>query len=598
MTFATKIQSLKGTHVPSGTTNAQCAVDWGRRRVFIGDSTNLARVGIRTGTEQTYALASGYAEGGFPPIGLDSDGNLYQSIAVSLTAGGIQGINGDTLAKTLRASYSAPNFGGSNTVAVKTGSQQFAISTNIGNTIINLNNTSVSKGKYGLVSTGWPNGNARSAICSGKPGSNLAFLLTSPGGSASTQIATLHKIVCGVTAAVSVVETYAPSDLDAAWTEIYVTAICADQTDGNLLAIFGGQTAATTKLVKLDRRDGSIIWATVIPDSAFSIGPQLSQSRIRNQRIGIITSSPSKVTIIDTADGSIETSFTTGLAGLTIHNYQCYDDTLGAIIGVFSMVPASGGPTLLRNTPGTYAGWFVLYVADAITPSIPDIIPGFDEVDPYEPPIIIPPVRQLDLFPQPPFKAYRCGADGVSVFPVPFRIIEQTDLRVEVDGVELTQSDFTYTAADFISGLGAIVPGHNTGHIELVDAASDCIVRIWCDRAPSRTDDIADGEFDKAAANSDLETLWVIDRAQHLLQTRRTDDPETGAVALPAAYAGKRIWLQGDCAATRAGTDTIYDGHSSGTVLTGTGTNSLAELVCVKKDLWFVRTKSGSWSVA
>jgi hypothetical protein len=95
-----------------------------------------------------------------------------------------------------------------------------------------------------------------------------------------------------------------------------------------------------------------------------------------------------------------------------------------------------------------------------------------------------------------------------------------------------------------------------------------------------------------------LETLWVIDRAQHLLQTRRTDDPETGAVALPAAYAGKRIWLQGDCAATCAGSDTIYDGHTSGTVLTGTGTNSLAELVCVKNGLWFVRTKSGSWSVA
>lgn len=591
MTFATKIQSLKGTHVPGGTTNWQCAVDWGRRRVFIGNGTYLARVGIKTGLEQAYVTVASLG-GSFPPIGLDSDGNIYQSIAVSLYAGGIQGISGDTLTKTISAAYASPNYGGSNTVAVKTGSQQFAISTNIGNTIINLNNTSVSKGKYGLVSTGWPNGNARSAICAGKDGSNLAFLLTSPGGSASTQIATLHKIVCGVTAAVSVVETYAPSDLDAAWTEIYVTAICADQTDGNLLAIFGGQTAATTKLVKLDRRDGSIIWATVIPDSAFSIGPQLSQSRIRNQRIGIITSSPSKVTIIDTADGSIETSFTTGLAGLTIHNYQCYDDTLGAIIGVFSMVPASGGPTLLRNTPGTYAGWFVLYVADAITPSTPDIIPGFDEVEPYEPPIIIPPVRQLDLFPQPPFKAYRCGADGVSVFPVPFRIIEQTDLRVEVDGVELTQADFTYTGRD------SQIPGHETGYVTLDTAASDCIVRIWCDRAPARTDDIADGEFDKIAANTEFETLWVLDRAQHLRQTRDTTDPETGTVSLPAAYAGMRKWLHGDCVATRAGSDTIYIAGSSGTVLRGTGTASLLELVSPKKGLWFVRTKSGSWSVA
>jgi hypothetical protein len=403
MTFATKIQSLKGTHVPSGTTNGQCGVDWGRRRVFIGNGTYLSRVGIRTGTEQTYALASGYAEGGFPPIGLDSDGNLYQSIAASLYSGGIQGISGDTLAKTIRATYTAPNYGGSNTVAVKTGSQQFAISTNIGNTIINLNNTSVSKGKNALVSVGWPNGNARSAICAGKPGSNLAFLLTSPGDGISTQISTLHKIVCGITATVSVVDTYVPHDIDSNWTESYIAGACVDETDGDLLvSFFGVGGSQGTYIVKLDHQTGAIVWKCAVDSASGGSGAvgqnQMSQSRIRNQRLVIATnSSGNKITIIDTSDGS-KTSYTTGLNGLTIYNYQCYDDTLGAIIGVFSMVPASGGPTLLRNTPATYAGWFVLYVADAITPSTPDIVPGFDEVEAYEPPIIIPPVRQLDLF--------------------------------------------------------------------------------------------------------------------------------------------------------------------------------------------------------
>lgn len=590
MTFATKIQSLNGAHTAGGSGNGQCAVDWARKRVFIGGGSYICRLGINSGLEQIYLAAANYTDAFMPPLGIDTDGNIHLSLSTSLYAGGTRKLSGDTL-RTITTSAAYLQFGGANMACVKAGSQQFVIDTCTGSTIIgSLNNTPISKAGIYVTNLNWPNSNAQSVNCPGQDGSSVGFVLTSPANDITTKSATLHKVSCGIGATITVVKTYVPADFDATWTGIHGWGICVDQTDGHLLFVVGGQFGGSIRLAKLHKDSGAILWnvsiSGVLPDYQFS------QSRIRNQRLGILTASPNKVTIINTADGSTVDSYTTGLAGITVRGPQCWDDTISAFICNLAFTATTGSPTRLRATPSSYDGWFVLYAAAAISPPIPDSVPGGDEVEPYVPEVPDYTVRQLRLFPRPPFVEYRAGADGVSVFPVPFRIMEQADLRVEVNGVELTQADFTYTGRD------SQMAGHDTGYIDLDTAAASCIVRIWCDRAPARTGDLVDDGFGKTETNSELETLWVLDRAQHLIQTRRTDDPQTGAIALPAAYAGIRKWVQGNCVVTRNGSDVIYNVHTSGSVLTGTGADSLAELVCVKKGVWFVRTKRGSWSLA
>lgn len=596
MTFATSIQSLAGAHILQSTSFTQCAVDWPRERVFISNNNHIARCGLITGLEEAYATLASIGNVETPPVGIDIGGSIYMSGADSLYSGRIWKIDGGAL--TSEASGAYPEiFGTGGFACVSAGTGQFIIDVGPGGGIFGaLSRTIISRGASYLSDVQWSSG-GRCFPCAGQSGSNKGYFIETPTSSLMTQSLVLRSVTCATIISYATIGTIIPTDVDAAWTQIYCNGVCLDQTDGHLIVCVNGQSGATQRnyLIKVDVSDASIIWTCPVPANGSAVAggaAQMSMSRIRNQKIALISRLPNTITIIDTSDGT-STNYTSGLADLVISSSaQCYDDTLGAIVGLFGYTAGAGAPTALNSTPSSYTGWMVLYVDDAIEPAEPTPIPGADTVTPYEPPIIVPPVRQLRLFPRPPFKEYRCGADGVSVFPVPFRVIEQGDLRVKVNGTELTQSDFTYTGRD------SVMPGHETGYVTLDDPASDCIVRIWGDRASERTTDLDDGELDKTTANTEFETLWVADRCQALKLGRATDDPLTGSQNLPAAVAGLRYWFQGDCTATRAGSDTIYDGHSSGTVLTGTGDDSLAELVCVKKGLWFVRTKTGSWSVA
>lgn len=68
--------------------------------------------------------------------------------------------------------------------------------------------------------------------------------------------------------------------------------------------------------------------------------------------------------------------------------------------------------------------------------------------------------------------------------------------------------------------------------------------------------------------------------------------------ALPAASGGLnyKIYLTESASFAVTIGDTIYDGSSTGTSLSGTS-GAYIELISPKKNLWFVKRKAGTWTL-
>jgi hypothetical protein len=377
MTFGTKIRTYDGAHATHDNGSVNCGVDWGRGKVWIGGTNGgvnyLTRYGITSGIEETFAASSSIQSGmGFGSVGLDSDSDLYGSGPNVLTHGGVTKIDGASLTAVASWLYGSADFGGSNTVTLKIGGTQYILDTNIGNTIINENNTSLSGGTAYIASFGWPNGNARSCICAGKAGTNYSYLLTSPGDGISTQICNLQKINMPAGTA-SLIATIVPTDIDASYTELYFDGLCLDQTDGHLIAACVGVGGSNKNyIIKLHNTTGAIIWSRLLPTTSRDTigGAQWSQSRITNSQLAVLTSTPARaITVIDTTDGSIISTQTAGLAGLTFWGQQAYDSNSGAIIGMFDLNSAAGGPALLGSSTYGFRGWGALYVTAHVGPN-------------------------------------------------------------------------------------------------------------------------------------------------------------------------------------------------------------------------------------
>lgn len=373
MTFQTSIQSLNGPHTPSGFGITSCGVDWSRNRVFIGTSSSfISRVGLITGIEEIYRAT---ASNEFPPVGVDANGNIYRAGPNTLSAGGIQQINGETLTAIATGAYPPPAFGGGGFALVAAATGNFALDLGPATIITSQTRTTVSKDAVFLDTDLWANG-ASAFTCAGEPLSNKGFYIESP-PSAGTQELTLHYVLCGVSLSFVTVGTVAATAIDATWTNIRCNGICCDQTDGNMVVIVYTGDSVTNQLylAKISSTDASVMWTVALPNFGPATPPggvQFGQSRIRNQRISILTSGngmmiPRRVTTVNTADGS-STSFTAGLAGLAPFGPQCYDDTIGGIVGLFSYVQQAGSPIPLNSTPSSYIGWQVLYVAPAFGP--------------------------------------------------------------------------------------------------------------------------------------------------------------------------------------------------------------------------------------
>lgn len=70
-------------------------------------------------------------------------------------------------------------------------------------------------------------------------------------------------------------------------------------------------------------------------------------------------------------------------------------------------------------------------------------------------------------------------------FPIAFALFAKADLRITVDGVELTQAEFSFSGTLLDGG------GYQGGTVTLNDAVENCEVVIWRDIAPARASQFA-----------------------------------------------------------------------------------------------------------
>ena len=239
----------------------------------------------------------------------------------------------------------------------------------------------------------------------------------------------------------------------------------------------------------------------------------------------------------------------------------------------------------------------------------------------------IPTVRQLRPFPRPPIAEFHTRKARTE-FSIWFRVFEQTDLRVTIDGEELTQDAFSFDGnlvhfpgwddadeimddPDFIEKHNGF-PGYKGGTVTLDTAVENTIVRIWSDPAPTRTTDYVAGEIKMASLNRAAHLLWrgaVAQRLKlghppvlgfattHVLTAAESGGIfKDGALTLPAASPGLHYDLIGGSAA-RAGSDTIRDATNSGTAIAASGSNAMLRLLCPKPSIWFVARKTGDWGL-
>ncbi len=90
---------------------------------------------------------------------------------------------------------------------------------------------------------------------------------------------------------------------------------------------------------------------------------------------------------------------------------------------------------------------------------------------------------------------------GVGPFVVPFAVFEKADITVLVDGTDVGQAGFSYTATSSTTG------GYQTGTITLVVAAAAEDVTIYRDINPKRTTDMGVGPQSRDALNSAFDRI-------------------------------------------------------------------------------------------
>jgi hypothetical protein len=369
------IQSLVGDH--SGGENI--GVDWTNLKAFQVNTTHISRYGLISGAEEAFApLADmgGAGQNGYPaPIGVAASGDIFISSSGSLYNGASMLVDGDALTVVNLIGYPSPKFGQGGMIPFDYSTTQYALDFSVGGfgfsyfNEINATNWEAAPGFVHDTGIG----------CAGPSGSGIAYVFSAVNLSGvQTGPATLSTILYGGSGFVSntVIGDVAMTDIDAGWTSQFVVGgMCLDQTDDMLLVVFSANgNSNKAYLAKIDPADASIVWKSVIPTAdgggAVSTGIMFAQSSIQNQRVAFYTGSPATVTIYDTSDGSVDTTYSTGLDGLSNIDGQCYNDTLGCIVLGLDFSNTTGSPTLLNSTPTSWGdGYAVLYVAAGISPT-------------------------------------------------------------------------------------------------------------------------------------------------------------------------------------------------------------------------------------
>ncbi len=391
MPFSPSLQALIGDHTAQYSGNTQCCVDWVNQKAYIQGITSavryISRVGLISGVQEAFASTAAFTHppSADTPIQIDASGNLYD-VWSGLNGGGITKIDSSTLTQISFSGVSTSNFPlgypglpDGSLANISVSGTQFILAGSIGGFFGILDysaafNEELFAGRQQL----WSGSNPGGFVCAGPLNSNVGYNIVSESGSPGTQIARIYKFVFtpggswtvsdwpvqnSLITSTEIFDLH-PTDIDAGWTEIHNHGLCIDQSDGNLIISFTGQSGAGTAsyIVKVNATSGAVIWKVSVPDGSTIGVRQMQFSLIRYSRFAFFTNTGHTVTIINTADGSTTTE-TSGLAGITSFGYQCYNDKLGAIILNCTFSNTTGSPTRLNSTPTSYTGWSVLYVA-------------------------------------------------------------------------------------------------------------------------------------------------------------------------------------------------------------------------------------------
>ena len=104
-------------------------------------------------------------------------------------------------------------------------------------------------------------------------------------------------------------------------------------------------------------------------------------------------------------------------------------------------------------------------------------------------------------------------------WPITFSFFNKADLRVSVDGAELAQNEFSFTADEYIGG-------YMGGALMLSEYVSDAVVLVWRDIAPTRTTDFSPAGHVQVTA---VDTAF--DQAMAIAQDLKRDGERTFRVA-------------------------------------------------------------------
>ncbi len=374
MPFGTTIQSLTGAH--SGTYGP--AVDWLNNKVYETSGAYISRYGLVSGLEEANADQAALGIPATYPLALGQDGNLITEGPGAPFNGGIQTIDPSTLASISGGAFSGVSYGGGDFAGVQVGGDQWCVAVGPGGGIGGTHKILICEGVTQVYSEGWPAGTNVATLCPGPSGSAKVYMCVGAFSSGDTQQITLNSYECNLGPVINkdTIVVLDPTDIDAAWTEIYPCGFCLDQTDDNLIMFVAGQSGATTLnyLIKIDVSDGSILWQhTVLGAGSSRAGGfrTTSRSSITQGQFGYVcTASSAKIVIVDTSDGSTISTQTTGINGFSCSTGNgFYNDTLGAFVGIFSYnYIDADSPARLNSTPSTFNGYGVLYIAPGVAP--------------------------------------------------------------------------------------------------------------------------------------------------------------------------------------------------------------------------------------
>lgn len=384
MTFQTKLQTLNLLNSPL---TDRCPINWNTLKVYQASAINnkMARVAIQGGVlEFSQAVPNLTASINSFTYGLDYSDNLYFQWPQGNSCGveQVSGANGALLGQW----GSSSGFGNLPNgipqyieyVPFPTPPARYGPMLAIGAGPSFYSHSYMNGPVFNGTNFVWPDTSGTG--CPGPAGSGLCYVLTY--SAPDPTVMHLYKCTAGygmwspsdwptqnLGNVTLLLGTLAPTDLDAGWTAFTTQGICTDSADGNLIGKFAKATGTggAAYIAKLSKADASVIWKVPVGALTDSSPHQTGWGRCRNGHFAyLVTGGTNTVYDIVTSTGAY-TSYTSGLAGLSINN-QCYDDTTGLIICEGSFSQAAGSPTLLDSTPAIFSGWMALYATPGYSP--------------------------------------------------------------------------------------------------------------------------------------------------------------------------------------------------------------------------------------